>query len=89
MNRSILNRLLLGASLASTTALAACEEPTLPQPAEPPAVEEVAPVVEETSLPDRVEAPETAETPAPVETLPSDQRSSEQTVQPESDTLFY
>ncbi|AYG95747.1 hypothetical protein D8I30_11585 [Brevundimonas naejangsanensis] len=90
MNRSILNRLLLGASLATTAALAACEEPQpRPQPAEPPMVEEAAPVAEESAPPVTDEAPEAVEPATPVEALPTDQRTSEQTVQPESDTLFY
>ena len=35
------------------------------------------------------EAPAATDAPAPVDTLPHEQRTSEQTVQPESDTLFY
>ena len=37
----------------------------------------------------QAEAPAAPETATPVEALPPDQRSSEETVQPESDTLFY
>ena len=71
---------------------AACSDPA-PEPArEPPPVSVEAQPTE----------PEPAATPAPVETpsaadarpvdttaLPPDQRSSEETVQPESETLFY
>lgn len=91
MSRSTITRLLLGAALASTAALAACEEPhTRTQSMEAPVVEEdAAPSAEESAEPAAAEAPESAEPATPVETLPSDQRTSEQTVQPESDTLFY
>lgn len=91
MSRSTVTRLLLGAALASTAALAACEEPqTRTQPMEAPLVEDAAASsAEESAEPTAAEAPESAEPATPVETLPTDQRTSEQTVQPESDTLFY
>jgi hypothetical protein len=89
MSRSTVTRLLLGAALASTAALAACEEPQ-PQtrPIETPMVEDAVPAAEASAAPVAAEAPE-SEPATPVETLPTDQRTSEQTVQPESDTLFY
>lgn len=90
MNRLTINRLLLSAALASTSVLAACGEPyTQTESVEPPVIEAVSPAVEESTAPARAEAPEAAEPVTPVETLPADQRTSEQTVQPESDTLFY
>lgn len=89
MNRPMLNRILIGAALCATGFLAACEQPyNEPEPVEAPAP------VEADSAEDAA-APVVAETPAapapvtPVEALPPDHRSSEQTVQPESDTLFY
>lgn len=90
MSRSTVTRLLLGAALASMAVLAACEEPQ-PQtrPIETPMVEDAVPAAEESAAPVAAEAPESAEPATPVETLPTDQRTSEQTVQPESDTLFY
>ena len=89
MNRSMLNRLLIGAALAASGFLAACEQPySEPTPVEAPAPIE-APAAEDAAAPTVAEAPAPVETAAPVEALPPDQRSSEETVQPESDTLFY
>ena len=89
MNRSMLNRLMIGAALAAAGFLAACEQPHEESaPFEAPAPVE-APAAEDAAEPAVAEAPAAAETAAPVETLPADQRSSEETVQPESDTLFY
>lgn len=91
MSRSTINRLMLGALvLASTAALAACEEPQ-PQspPMEAPVAQEAAPAAEDSAAPVAAEAPRAPAHETPVETLPTDQRTSEQTVQPESDTLFY
>ncbi len=89
MNRSMLNRLMIGAALAATGLLAACEQSySEPPPVEAPTPVE-APAAEDAAAPAVAEAPATPETATPVETLPPDQRSSEETVQPESDTLFY
>jgi len=85
----MLNRLLIGAALAASGFLAACEQPySEPTPVEEPAPVE-APAAEDAAAPTVAEAPAPVETAAPVEALPPDQRSSEETVQPESDTLFY
>lgn len=91
MNRLIVKRLLLAAGLAATAALAACSDPSSDndyeaveiQTEEPaaPAEDSAAPAVAETTIP--------TDAPPPVDTLPPEQRTSEQTVQPESDTLFY
>ena len=92
MNRLIVKRLLLAAGLAATAALAACSDPSsdndyeaveiqTEEPAAPAAEDSAAPAVAETTIPTDV--------PPPVDTLPPEQRTSEQTVQPESDTLFY
>lgn len=58
--------------------------------AEAPPVEEQAPAAEDSAEP--VVAPEVTDpvpTAPPVDTLPPDEKSSEQSVQPESETLFY
>ena len=91
MNRTTMKRLFLGVTaLGLVTALAACEEPYRePAPVESPVVEAEAPTAEDSAAPTVAEAPATPDASAPVETLPPDKRSSEETVQPESDTLFY
>lgn len=90
MSQFIPKRLLLGAAaLGGVAALAACEEPSRePAPATAPVVEPETPAAEDAAAPTAAEAPDKPST-APVEALPPDQRSSEETVQPESDTLFY
>ena len=74
---------------ATTLVLSACDEPyqqqteTAPPPIEAP----VAPAATDQTAP---VADPTAPTTAPsTTTLPADERSSEQSVQPESETLFY
>lgn len=89
MNRLNLNRLLLIAALAAAATTAACDQP----PAEAETVqvevqEPTAPAAEEAAVPAAAEVP-AADTPPPVDKLPPEHRTSEQTVQPESDTLFY
>jgi hypothetical protein len=84
-----LKRLFLSFVLAAACAVSACDQPESydQQPAvvaedvvEAQAAEEVAtPVVDPAALPS---AP-------PVDTLPPEKRSSEESVQPESETLFY
>jgi hypothetical protein len=92
MNRLIVKRLLLAASLAATTALAACDEPRSENDYEAvdiQAAEPAAPAAEDSAAPAVAEAPVPTDAPPPVDTLPAENRTSEQTVQPESDTLFY
>lgn len=92
MNRLIVKRLLLAAGLSATAALASCDEPRresdyeaveiqTEEPTTPAAEDSAAPAVAETTVP--------TDAPPPVDTLPPEHRTSEQTVQPESDTLFY
>ena len=86
---TLVKRLCLTFALVCVGALAACDDPDTydEQPevvaedvVEAPAADEVAaPVVEPAALPS---AP-------PVDTLPPEKRSSEESVQPESETLFY
>lgn len=86
---TLVRRLFLTLALVCVGSIAACDDPESydEQPAvvveevvEAPAAEEVAtPVVDPAALPS---AP-------PVDTLPPEKRSSEESVQPESETLFY
>lgn len=52
-------------------------------------VEDAAPAAEEAAMPVVAETPQTATDTAPTETLPPAVQSSEESVQPESETLFY
>ncbi|HEY1072813.1 hypothetical protein [Brevundimonas sp.] len=89
MNRLNLNRLLLIAALGAAAATSACDEPPVETESVQVEVQEpAAPAAEESAAPAVAEAP-AADAPPPVDTLPPEQRTSEQTVQPESDTLFY
>lgn len=84
-----MKRLMLLAALGASLAVAGCEDP-VPQQAEtaPPPIEApVAPAATDQGV-------AAADTTAPTDTppnsaLPSEQRSSEETVKPESETLFY
>lgn len=80
--------MLLAALTAAGLAVAACEDPA-PRQTEtaPPPAETVAPAAEDAGVP-------AADTAAPTDVppttqLPPENRSSEETVQPESETLFY
>lgn len=89
MNRPMLNRILIGAALCVSGFLAACEQTySEPAPVEAPVPVE-APAAEDAAAPAVAEAPAAVAPTTPTETLPPDHRSSEETVQPESDTLFY
>ena len=84
-----MTRLFALAAMASAVALTACEDP---RPAEPevmdmPMEEPVAPAVEEVQAP--VAAPSAVDTPPDNSTSPSEKRTSEESVRPDSDTLFY
>lgn len=83
-----MKRLFALAAIAGAVSLAACDDP---RPAEPEVLDEpmeevVAPAAEEAQAP--VAAPAATDAP-PVDTLPADKRTSEESVQPESETLFY
>lgn len=83
-----MKRLMLLAGLGAGLALAGCEEPA-PQQAElppPPLEEPMAPAATDQTAPVVTTAPTDQ---PPVDTLPPEKRSSEETVQPESETLFY
>lgn len=80
-----MKQLFVAVALASTALLAGCDDPA---PAE---VETAQPPVEATPVeePPAVVEPEKKEAAPAASTLPPDARSSEETVKPESETLFY
>ena len=84
-----MKRLFLTFALIGAGTLAACDEPEPVREAPAVVVEEAAeaPAAEDTAVP----ATDPAALPSapPVDTLPPEQRSSEESVQPESETLFY
>jgi len=84
-----MKRLFALAAIAGAVALTACDDP---RPAEPevmdaPMEEPVAPSIEEVQEP--VAAPSATDTPPDNSRSPADQRTSEESVQPDSPTLFY
>lgn len=84
-----MKRLFTLVAIASAVALTACDDP---RPAEPevmdtPMEEPVAPAVEEVQEP--VAAPSATDTPPDNSRSPAGKRTSEESVQPESETLFY
>lgn len=85
-----MNRLFALAAIVSAVAVTACDDP---RPAEPevmmdaPIEEPVAPSIEEVEAP--VAAPSALDTPPDNSALPTDERSSEESVRPDSETLFY
>lgn len=85
-----MKRLVLASAIAMT-GLAACDDFTRPAAPEEPAVAEapVAPAAEDVAVPTTTPAP--VDTPPPTDstTMPPPPATSEQSVQPESETLFY
>ncbi|WP_309628175.1 hypothetical protein [Brevundimonas sp.] len=84
-----MKRLMLLAALGSGLAVAGCEDPVSQQAetAPPPIEAPVAPAATDQGV---AAADTTAPTDTPPNsTLPSEERSSEETVKPESETLFY
>lgn len=77
------------AAAGAAFALAGCDQPSEPEveTAPPPIEAPVAPAAEDQAAPAAATAP--ANTAPPSTTLPADQRSSEESVKPESETLFY
>jgi len=84
-----MKRILTLATVAAGLALGACGEPErTDEGLEPtPPVEAAPPPVEPAPVPTETPAPTTPPTDATA--LPDDKRSSEETVQPDSPTLFY
>jgi hypothetical protein len=85
-----MKRLMLLAALGAGLAVSACEEPASPdvETAPLPMEDTVAPSAEDQGVP-AADTTAPTEAPPPVDTLPEPPKSSEQTVQPESETLFY
>ncbi|GAA0869550.1 hypothetical protein GCM10009116_13860 [Brevundimonas basaltis] len=86
---SLMKRLFTLVAITSAVALTACDDP---RPAEPevmdmPIEEPVAPAVEDVQAP--VVAPSATDTPPDNSRSPTDKRTSEESVQPNSETLFY
>lgn len=84
-----MKRLFLTFALMGAGTLAACDDPEPVNEAPVVVVEEapVAPAAEAVAAP--VTEPAALPSAPPVDTLPPEQRSSEESVQPESETLFY
>ena len=92
MNQLIVKRLLLATSLSAAAFLASCDQPHQESDYEAVEIqseEPVAPAAEDSAAPAVAESPIPTDAPPPVDALPPENRTSEQTVQPESDTLFY
>lgn len=85
-----MKRLIALFAAAGALALAACDDPRhndeQPDVTPPPADQTVAPAAEDSAAP--AAAPATPP-PADSSTLPSEKRTSEESVKPDSETLFY
>ncbi|GAW40353.1 hypothetical protein SH203_00751 [Brevundimonas sp. SH203] len=84
------SNLLLAAAALAALALSACDDrpSRSDEEREPVQIEQVPPPVEQPPAP-APEVRDPAPTPPPTDRLPPEERSSEQSVQPESETLFY
>lgn len=87
-----MNRLAALLALTSALAVAACDDPR-PAPedslADKAAEQPMAPTAEDAGAPAEAVAPTTPPPPTDSTTLPSEKRTSEESVQPESETLFF
>ncbi len=84
-----MKRLMVLAAALGCLTVAGCEEPVSQQTEiAPPAEEVVAPAATDQGVP-AADTTAPTDAPPPNSTLPPEQRSSDQTVQPESETLFY
>jgi len=83
----MIRTILVASALA--LALAACDQPAPEAPAELPAapMEPIAPAAPDAGAP--VSAPSAVDTPPANTALPPEERTSEESVKPESETLFY
>lgn len=86
---TLVKRLFLTFALVCAGTVAACDDPQPVREETSMTVEEavIAPSAEDVATP--VTEPATLPSAPPVDTLPSEKRSSEESVQPESETLFY
>lgn len=85
-----MRRLIALLTLSTALSVAACDDPRTsnePEFADSPMEAPVAPTAEEAGAP--VAAPDVLDRPAADSTTPPAKRSSEESVQPESETLFY
>lgn len=85
-----MKRLIALLALTGALGVAACDDPAANEPefADTPMETPVAPAAEDAGAP--VAAPSAVDAPpADSTTLPSEKRTSEESVQPESETLFY
>lgn len=85
-----MKRLIAILTLSTALGVAACEDPNAydPEVAEAPMESPVAPAAEDFGVP--VAAPSAVDAPpADSTTMPAEKRSSAESVQPESETLFY
>ncbi len=79
-------------ALTGAFAVAACDDPRSSEEdslADKAAEQPLAPAVEDTGVPAEAVAPTTPPPPTDSTTLPPEKRTSEESVQPESETLFY
>lgn len=92
MTKSYFKSLVLAASLGATAFLAGCEAPSDESNYEQMELETEtveADAADEAATEAVAEAPEVDNDAPPVESVPLEERSSEQSVQPDSETLFY
>ena len=86
-----MKRLFVLMAAGGALAVAGCDDPVggEPETYEPPMEEPAAPAAADAGAPAEATVP--ADPPPPVDpaTLPADKRSSEESVQPDSETLFY
>jgi len=79
-------------AVVASLSLAACDNPQQPSErvvTEVEEIEEATPAAAEQAAPAAAEVPAPATDAAPVESVPVEPKSSEESVQPESETLFY
>lgn len=87
-----MRRLLAFAAAAGALTVAACDDPYEAEDletAQPPLEEPVAPAVGDAAADAAAVAPADAPPPVDQSTMPADKRTSKESVQPESETLFY
>lgn len=84
-----MKRLFALAAIASAVVVTACDDqrPAEPEVLDAPMEEAVAPAVEDVQAP--VAAPSATDTPPDNSASPSEKRTSEESVRPDSETLFY
>ncbi|SFS70589.1 hypothetical protein [Brevundimonas viscosa] len=87
-----MRRILAFAAAVGALTVAACDDPYADEDletAQPPLEEPVAPAAEDAAADAAAAAPEDAPPPVDQSAIPADKRTSEESVQPESETLFY